>query len=78
MAYSPSMAKILKILAAVTAVAVLGAWVLLGANRGWTKTSVGIQKIDPVTEIAFTEYESRFVPGVDFLAVGSAAHSALG
>ena len=78
MAYFPSMAKILTILAAITAVAVIGAWALLGANRGWTKTSVGIQKIDPVTEIAFTEYESRFVPGVDFLAVGLGGAIGLG
>lgn len=72
------MAKILKILAVAVAVAVIGAWALLGANRGWTKTSVGIQKVDPVTDISYTEYESRFVPGVDFLAVGLGGAVALG
>lgn len=52
--------------------AVIITWFSLGADRGWSKTMVPVHKIDPVTELEFTEYEKRFVPGVDFLIAGSA------
>jgi hypothetical protein len=42
-------------------------WVFAGANRGWTKTSVPVKQLDPVTGIEGIEYQSRFVPGIDFL-----------
>lgn len=48
-------------------------WVAAGKNTGWTKNQVAIQKIDEITEIAYTDYEKRFVPGIDFLAPGVAA-----
>ena len=60
----------LRLLALVFALCVILAWFGLGANRGWTKTSLVIKKVDPVTEIEFTEYQKGFVPGVDFLAAG--------
>jgi hypothetical protein len=41
-------------------------WALNGANTGWTKTSVAIEKIDEITEIPYVEYEKRFVPGIEF------------
>lgn len=41
-------------------------WALKGANTGWTKTSVGVEKIDEITEISYVEYEDRFVPGIEF------------
>lgn len=44
------------------------AWAVLGANTGWTKTSITRNQVDPVTEIEFPVIEERFVPGVDFLA----------
>ncbi len=52
------------------AVALVGTvfWFFGGPNLGWTKTRVPVAKLDPVTEIEFTEYETRFVPGVDFVA----------
>ena len=52
------------------AVALVGMvfWFFGGPNLGWTKTRVPVAKLDPVTEIEFTEYEERFVPGVDFVA----------
>lgn len=51
----------------------LSGWTLLGANLGWTKTSVAIERVDPITEIPYTEYLPRFVPGVEFLVAGVAA-----
>lgn len=42
-------------------------WLATGANRGWTKTSVAIKTLDPVTEIEGITYEKKFLPGVDFL-----------
>lgn len=72
------MKNVLLLLAALCAVAVLGVWFALGAHTGWTKTSVAIQKVDPVTEISYAEYENRFVPGVDFLAAGLIGSGLLG
>jgi hypothetical protein len=43
-------------------------WTLLGANRGWTKTSVQVRRIDPVTEQDIVTWEKRFLPGLEFLA----------
>ncbi len=60
----------LRLLALIFVLCVVLAWFGLGANRGWTKTAIVIKKIDPVTEIEFTEYQKGFIPGVDFLAVG--------
>jgi len=50
-------------------------WLATGANRGWTKTSVAVKTLDPVTEIEGITYEKKFLPGVDFLgaALGGAA-----
>ena len=49
----------------VVAAAVL--WLSAGANRGWTKTSVEKRTMDEVTGLEGITYESRFVPGLDFL-----------
>lgn len=48
----------------------LGVWFSLGGSMGWTKTSVELKKVDPVTEIEYVEYQNRFVPGVEVLALG--------
>jgi hypothetical protein len=55
----------------------LGWWAACGANRGWTRTSVPMKKLDAVTGLEGIEYQKRFVPGVDFLAVTAAAALAL-
>ncbi len=44
------------------------AWLALGANRGWTRTSVPVKIVDQVTGIEGIEYHKGFVPGVDFVA----------
>lgn len=45
-------------------------WLATGANRGWTKTSVAVERTDEVTGIVYREYEKRFSPGVEFLGAG--------
>ena len=46
-------------------------WLATGANRGWTKTSVVVKTLDPVTGIEGITYREKFLPGVDCLG-GSA------
>lgn len=67
----------LRILAIASAVSVIAFWYAAGANLGWYKTSVPVKHVDPVTEIVFTEYEQRFIPGVEFLGVGLLGCAAL-
>jgi hypothetical protein len=45
-------------------------WLFGGPNLGWTKTSVMVETIDPVTEQKGVQWENRFLPGVEFLAGG--------
>ncbi len=45
-------------------------WAAKGYHRGWTQNQVPVVQVDPITEIKFTTYEKRFVPGVDYLAAG--------
>ena len=72
------MKKSLRLIALVLAVAALGFWAALGANRGFTKNNREIKTLDPVTGLDGITYEKHFSPGVDFLAVGLAAAAALG
>ena len=64
------MKTLLRAVALLIAVGVVGFWLYAGASRGWTKTSVAHKEKDPVTEIEVDRYEKKFVPGVDFLAGG--------
>ncbi len=61
------MKRTLRWLAVVLAVTATVAWLGLGANRGWTRTSVAIKTIDQVTGLEGIEYRRQFVPGLDFL-----------
>jgi hypothetical protein len=72
------MHRALRLIALGLAVASATLWLALGRNTGWTKTSVTVMRVDPVTSIEFPEYERRFVPGLDFLALGTGASIALG
>jgi hypothetical protein len=54
------------------AAAVVAGWLLLGANRGWTKTTVTRWQKDPVTEIDGPVVVKKFVPGLELLTVGLA------
>ena len=58
---------ILRAFAAILVLAAAGMWLAAGANRGWTKTSVPVQRTDEVTGITVDDYQKRFVPGIDFL-----------
>lgn len=53
-------------------------WLVTGAHRGWTQTSVPVEKQDEVTGLTWREYQKRFRPGVDFLAAGLAGSGLLG
>ncbi len=69
------MKKTLNILALTIVLAAGVTWAVTGANRGWTKTSVKVETLDPVTGIEGITYQPKFLPGVDFL--GAAAGLAL-
>lgn len=71
------MAKFLQIFAILCALAVAGLWFGLGANKGWSKTQIETKRIDPVTEIPYSEFQPGFIPGVDFLAAGLAGSAVL-
>lgn len=64
------MVRFLRILSLLCLLSALIFWVSTGANRGWSKTSEAIPRLDPITEIEYVEYETRFIPGIDFLALG--------
>ncbi len=53
-------------------------WLLGGAHRGWTQTSVPVEKTDEVTGLTYREYQRRFRPGVDFLGAGLLTATLLG
>ncbi len=61
------MKRTLQILALAVVVVAGAAWLVLGANRGWTRTSVPVKTVDEVTGIEGIEYHKKFVPGLDFL-----------
>ena len=65
------MRRLLRILALAAVLLAGGFWLAAGANRGWTKTSLPVKKLDEVTGIEGIEYQKRFLPGLDFL--GAAA-----
>jgi hypothetical protein len=69
------MNRILKLLALLVALAAIITWLATGASRGWTKTSVEVKTLDPVTGIEGISYQPKFIAGVDFLgaALGGAA-----
>jgi hypothetical protein len=61
------MKKLLLLLAALVLLTAGTTWLVTGANRGWTKTSVQIKTLDEVTGIEGITYQKKFLPGVDFL-----------
>ena len=61
------MKRTLRLLAAAVAVGALIDWIALGANRGWTRTSVPVKTVDDVTGIEGISYRKQFVPGLELL-----------
>jgi len=68
---------LLRALAALSAVAILACWISLGTHMGWSQTRVPVQRTDAVTASTFTDYEERFLPGVDFLVAGLLGSAAI-
>ena len=71
------MKKILNILSLTVLVAAVATWLVTGANRAWTKTSVQVKTLDPVTGIEGITYQPKFLPGVDFLGAAGGLAAAL-
>jgi len=61
------MKKLLRIIAVAVALLATATWLVTGANRGWTKTSVEKKTVDEVTGLEGITYEKRFLPGLDLL-----------
>jgi hypothetical protein len=61
------MKKALRILAVLVLLAAGLTWLATGATIGWTKTSVAVKTLDPVTGIEGISYQKKFIAGVDFL-----------
>jgi hypothetical protein len=64
------MKRLLQILALLILLSTAGTWLVTGANRGWTKTSIPVKTLDAVTGIEGISYQPKFLPGVDFLGAG--------
>ena len=64
------MRKKIRIVALLLAVFVFGFWFIAGRNTGWTKNKVFQPVHDPVTGLDGSVEVKKFVPGVDFLALG--------
>jgi hypothetical protein len=58
-------------------VAVIACWISLGTHMGWSQTRMPVQRTDSVTATTFTEYEERFLPGLDFLIAGLLGSAAI-
>lgn len=71
------MPKILRIVALVVALLTIGVWLTTGAHRGWTKTSVTVIEIEPVTGLENPVQKKQFVMGVELLGAGLASAVAL-
>jgi hypothetical protein len=72
------MKKTLRIIAAILVVGAVLFWAAAGANRGWTKTRVPHKVVDTVTGLEGVQWQDKFVPGVDFLAVAAFGAGILG
>jgi hypothetical protein len=61
------MKRTLRLLSLCIAIAAAIAWFALGANRGWTRTSLPVKTVDEVTGIEGIQYNKKFVPGLELL-----------
>jgi hypothetical protein len=74
---SNKVVPLLRTLALLSAIAIVACWISLGAHMGWSQTRVPVQKTDAVTNTTFTDYEERFLPGLDFLVAGLLGSAAI-
>jgi len=61
------MKRALRWIALFVAMAAIFGWFALGANRGWTRTTLPIKTVDEVTGIEGIQYQKKFVPGLELL-----------
>jgi hypothetical protein len=66
----PAWRILVRLFGGIALLALYAFWAAAGSNLGWTKTQVPLPRTDEVTGISYVEYEKRFVPGVDVLALG--------
>ena len=45
-------------------------WLIGGAKKGFYVSTEERPQLDPITEIEYTETHSKFLPGVESLAIG--------
>lgn len=64
------MKKYTRYLSLLTMITSITLWVYTGFHVGWSKNRIAIEKIDPITEIAYPVYQEKWIFGVDFLVVG--------
>jgi hypothetical protein len=60
----------LRVLGLLILLITIGVWLAMGGTLGWTKTTVESWETDPVTGIEHVTNIERFVPGIEFLALG--------
>ena len=53
----------------ITAAALL-IWLIGGARLGFFHTTEDIKRIEPITEIEYTETRAKFSPGIEFPVIG--------
>ena len=68
---------VVRALAALSAVAVIASWILLGAHVGWSEIYIPVQRTNAVTATTVSDYEERFLPGLDFLVAGLLGSAAI-
>lgn len=73
----PRPRRIVRLCAAILALATVTFWAAKGAHRGWTQHRVPVKQIDEVTGLDHITYEDRYVPGLDVLGGGLAASALL-
>jgi hypothetical protein len=61
----------LRVLGAVLILTAFVVWFKAGAHTGFTKNRVEVFKVDPITQIEYTDYKESFVMGVEYLAAAS-------
>jgi hypothetical protein len=71
------MKRVFRIMALGLALAGVVCWIILGAHRGWSQTTVPVRIVDEVTGLEAVEYRRQFVPGLDFLGGTLAGAGAL-
>jgi hypothetical protein len=68
---------ILRIAGALIALGFFSFWAAAGANTGWTKDRIETRKTDEITGIEYSEFQEHFLPGIEFLGLGTGSGLAI-